>query len=100
MAATRVLGQVDGLGASANAGGLSLSSLSNPSGVYTNGTQLAVADTNNHRLLLWNTWPTAHGQPADVVLGQASGTLGREMASIQVPPASAVPPRSPGLATG
>lgn len=78
MAATRVLGQVDGLGASANAGGLSLSSLSNPSGVYTNGTQLAVADTNNHRLLLWNTWPTAHGQPADVVLGQASGTLGRE----------------------
>lgn len=78
VAATRVLGQVDGLGASANAGGLSLSSLSNPSGVYTNGTQLAVADTNNHRLLLWNTWPTAHGQPADVVLGQASGTLGRE----------------------
>ncbi len=78
MDATRVLGQVDGLGGSANAGGLSLSSLSNPSGVYTDGTRIAVADTNNHRLLLWNTWPTAHGQPADVVLGQASGTLGRE----------------------
>lgn len=78
VAATRVLGQVDGLGASANAGGISLSSLSNPSGVYTDGTRIAVADTNNHRLLLWNGWPTAHGQPADVVVGQVSGSLGRE----------------------
>ncbi len=74
MAASRVLGQSDGSTVTANAGGVSLSSLSGPTGVYSDGTRLAVADTENHRVLLWNSWPTANRQPADVVLGQASGS--------------------------
>lgn len=40
-------------------------------GVGSNGVQLAVADSSNHRVLIWNTFPTANFQPADAVLGQA-----------------------------
>ncbi len=76
--ATRVLGQADGVSSTANALGISPSSMSNPSGVYTDGTRLAVVDTGNHRVLLWNQWPTVHGQPAELILGQASGSGGRE----------------------
>jgi hypothetical protein len=32
--------------------------------------KLLVADTPNHRVLIWNAIPTAHGAPADLVLGQ------------------------------
>jgi hypothetical protein len=45
-----------------------------PAGVWTDGTRLMVADTDNHRVLIWNTFPTTNGQPADVVLGQSSFT--------------------------
>lgn len=45
-------------------------------GVGSNGVQLAVADSGNHRVLVWNTFPTANFQPADAVLGQASFTAG------------------------
>lgn len=41
-------------------------------GVTSNGTQLAIADVENHRVLLWNTFPTTSFQPADVVLGQSN----------------------------
>jgi len=44
--------------------------LNNPGGIWTDGVRLLVADTGNHRVLLWNTFPTANGQAADVVLGQ------------------------------
>lgn len=44
--------------------------LSEPSQVASDGTMIAVADTGNHRVLLWRTWPTRSGQPADVVIGQ------------------------------
>jgi hypothetical protein len=30
-----------------------------------------VADTDNYRVLIWNTIPTTHGQAANVVVGQA-----------------------------
>ncbi|WP_375768039.1 hypothetical protein NR798_41200 [Archangium gephyra] len=46
----------------------------NPTGVWTDGTRLVVADSYNNRVLLWNQFPTTHGQPADVVLGQADFT--------------------------
>lgn len=76
--ASVVLGQVDGTGALANPSGITPSSLSAPAGVYTDGTRVAVADTGNNRLLLWNQWPTANAKPADLILGQASDTGGRE----------------------
>ena len=41
-----------------------------PGGVWTDGNRLLVADTSNYRVLLWSTFPTTNGQPADVVLGQ------------------------------
>ncbi|MBE7367538.1 hypothetical protein [Ramlibacter pallidus] len=43
-------------------------------GVDSNGMQLAIADTSNHRVLVWNTFPTTSFQPADAVLGQANFT--------------------------
>ena len=44
--------------------------LNNPGGIWTDGVRLLVADTGNHRVLLWNTFPATSGQAADVVLGQ------------------------------
>lgn len=43
-------------------------------GVYSNGVQLFIADSDNNRLLLWNSFPTNNFTPADVVLGQGSFT--------------------------
>jgi sugar lactone lactonase YvrE len=47
------------------------STLSGPAAVALDGTHLIVADTENHRVLIWNSVPTTNGAPADVVLGQA-----------------------------
>ncbi|AWW28939.1 hypothetical protein DN752_01655 [Echinicola strongylocentroti] len=41
-----------------------------PSGVWSNGEKLVVADAWNHRVLIWHTMPTKNAQPADTVLGQ------------------------------
>ena len=41
-----------------------------PTGVHSDGTLLVVADAVNRRVLIWNSFPTANGQSADVVLGQ------------------------------
>ena len=67
-AADMVLGQTDFVkeGAASGAPGLAY-----PYSVDSNGNQLFVADANNNRVLVWNTFPTASGQPADMVLGQS-----------------------------
>lgn len=66
-----VLGQVHHFNTARNAGGeVNASSLLYPSGVWTNGECLIVADAWNHRVLIWNTLPTAMAQPADIVIGQ------------------------------
>ena len=41
-----------------------------PSGVASDGNVLAVADTNNNRVLIWNSIPSSNSTPPDVVLGQ------------------------------
>jgi hypothetical protein len=69
-----VLGQSSYAAKDANRGGLSAVSMNSPRQVLATPTQLAVADTGNHRVLLWNTWPTALGAPADRVLGQEDFT--------------------------
>lgn len=46
------------------------STLYAPRGVWVDDTHVVVADTGNHRVLLWHGHPTADGAPADVVLGQ------------------------------
>lgn len=40
-------------------------------GVYSKSDQLFIADYDNNRVLVWNTFPTTNFAPADVVLGQA-----------------------------
>jgi hypothetical protein len=42
--------------------------------VTSNGTQIAVADCDANRVLVWNAFPTANGASADVVLGQEDFT--------------------------
>lgn len=44
-------------------------------GVYSNGRQLYITDTDNNRVLIWNEFPTSNFTPADAVLGQAGFTL-------------------------
>jgi hypothetical protein len=39
-------------------------------GVAISEGRLLIADTGNRRVLVWNEIPTAHGAPADLVLGQ------------------------------
>ncbi len=54
--------------------GLSASSMRGPQGVWVQGTQLFVADTQNSRVLIWNSIPTANNQAADLVLGEPNFT--------------------------
>lgn len=45
-----------------------------PVGVAYNGRVLAVADTDNNRVLIWRSLPAANQQPADFVVGQPDFT--------------------------
>ncbi|WNG61205.1 hypothetical protein F0U59_45735 [Archangium gephyra] len=66
----------------------SASTFFSPTGVWTDGTRLAVVDTANSRVLLWNRFPTVNGQAADVVLGQADFTSrgrGTTASSLRIP---------------
>lgn len=65
------LGQSTASGVGRNAGGkVTASSLLYPSGVWSDGQRLIVADAWNHRVLIWNDFPKMDGQAADVVVGQ------------------------------
>ncbi len=50
--------------------GLDSKTMRGPQGVWIQGTRLFVADTQNHRVLVWNNIPTSNGQAADYVLGE------------------------------
>ncbi|PIZ10944.1 hypothetical protein COY54_00935 [Candidatus Falkowbacteria bacterium CG_4_10_14_0_8_um_filter_41_36] len=73
-AANVVLGQPNMTSSTANNGGLSASSLSEPRAIDVSGGKLLVADRSNNRVLIWNTIPTTDNQAADVVLGQPNMT--------------------------
>jgi hypothetical protein len=45
-----------------------------PRGVFLGEHHVVVADSGNHRVLIWHGVPTEDEQPADVVLGQPDGT--------------------------
>lgn len=45
-----------------------------PRGVYLGDDHLVVADSGNHRVLIWHGIPDCDEQPADVVLGQPDGS--------------------------
>lgn len=63
------LGQNDFLG---NTARCDASSLSYPDDVALSNGKLVVADTENHRVLIWNSIPTSGKTRADLVLGQSS----------------------------
>lgn len=76
--ATVVLGQASFSAVARNRNGsTNAASLSSPSGVWVDGERLYVADTGNHRVLVWNSVPTESGVPADLVLGQNDFTSGQ-----------------------
>lgn len=71
VAASTVIGQPD---FSKTDQALSQAGMRTPTAVASDGTVLAVADTDNNRVLIWKTIPTANGTPADLVVGQADFT--------------------------
>jgi len=55
-------------------GAPSARTLQYPTGIWSDGTRLIVQDSANHRILIWNTFPTANFTPANVVIGQGDFT--------------------------
>ena len=49
---------------------VSATGMRTPTGIASNGQILVVADTDNNRVLIWKSIPTAIGTPPDIVLGQ------------------------------
>ncbi len=66
--------------------GLSSTGMRGPQGVWVQGNQLFVADTQNHRVLIWNSIPTVNNQPADVVLGEPNFTTAPPQTTNDLPP--------------
>ena len=62
-----VIGQVD---FTSNLSGLSATQLSDPTSIWSDGQRIALADSRNNRVLIWNTIPTSNGAAADLVIGQ------------------------------
>jgi uncharacterized protein (TIGR03437 family) len=73
-AANVVLGQPD---FASNAINLAPNGLRTPTGIATDGQILAVADTDNNRVLIWRTIPSSNGTSADIVLGQPDFKTGK-----------------------
>jgi len=48
--------------------GTGLNRMNWPVGVSTANDKVVIADTNNNRILIWNTFPTTNGQPADLYI--------------------------------
>lgn len=53
-------------------------SLRSPQGIWIQNGKMFVADTLNHRVLIWNSIPTVNNQPADIVIGQPNMTTANE----------------------
>ena len=69
--ASLVLGQPDFNSTTYN---INAKGMRTPTAVATDGKVLAVADTDNNRVLIWRTIPSNMDQPADVVVGQKDFT--------------------------
>ncbi|MDZ4209875.1 MAG: DUF5667 domain-containing protein, partial [Candidatus Curtissbacteria bacterium] len=53
--------------------GVGLDEMNWPVGVSVGGGKLVIADTNNNRILIWNSFPIRNGQPADLVINSVTG---------------------------
>lgn len=56
-----------------------------PQGVWIQGSRLFVADTDNSRILVWNTIPTSNNQAADYVLGEPDFNAAPPNTTIDLP---------------
>jgi len=70
------------------AAGISNKAMRGPQGVWIQGTRLFVADTQNSRVLVWNTIPTSNNQAADYVLGQPDFGTAPPQTTLDLPPTS------------
>lgn len=68
--ANLTIGQPNQTSSTSNNGGISAATMNLPTGIVAAGTKILVSDTYNHRILVWNSAPTATGQAADAVIGQ------------------------------
>jgi uncharacterized protein (TIGR03437 family) len=57
-----------------------------PQGVWVQGSQLFVADTQNDRVLIWNSIPTSNNQAADLVLGEPDFKTTPSSTTTDLPP--------------
>lgn len=74
-----VIGQANMTSNSANQGGsASATNLYMPRNPFYDGNKFFVADTENHRVLIYNSIPTSNNASADVVIGQTNLTSGAE----------------------
>ena len=71
LSAIRVIGQANLTSGTANQGGAAAANtLNNPIGTFEVGGKLIVADSQNHRVLIYNSVPASDNASADVVVGQ------------------------------
>lgn len=71
-AADIVLGQDTFTGYSANKGGtVSSSTLSNPTSIYSDGSNIFIGDNANERVLIWTSTAPANGSGAQMVVGKS-----------------------------
>jgi uncharacterized protein (TIGR03437 family) len=66
----------------------SASGMRGPQGVWIQGTKFFVADTDNSRIMVWNTIPTSNNQPADYVLGEPNLDTAPSITTLDLPPTS------------
>lgn len=59
-----------------------------PQGVWIQGGRLFVADTQNHRVMVWNSIPTSNGQAADYVLGEPNFNTAPSAQAVSITPAA------------
>lgn len=87
-AADIVIGQVNMNSNVDGSAAPSAANLSFPGGVFISEEKLFVVDSNNNRILVWNTFPTVDTQAADVVIGQpnmSANTPGTTSTSLTYP---------------
>ncbi|UCD55253.1 MAG: hypothetical protein JSV93_00205, partial [Candidatus Omnitrophota bacterium] len=71
MSADVVIGQADFTSQTGNPAGVKANSLWRPGIVFTDGKRLFITESDNNRVLIYNSIPTSNNASADVVIGQA-----------------------------
>ncbi|MDP8981308.1 MAG: hypothetical protein M3O35_12045 [Acidobacteriota bacterium] len=56
-----------------------------PQGAWIQNGRLFIADTQNHRVMVWNSIPTSNNQPADYVLGEPNFSSAPSQEKTDVP---------------